>query len=1160
MNLQPVQTVKCIFANDGPGATKKTVTVPAIIQKQSGYQLTDFGGVENDTETIFCRSPPWVEATVRVHLELDGVLAVNHLTFSYYRSKMTRIAPRRLAVHSESMIFIYGHEFQNVAKPRCRFRSKRNFNGRVQNTRIVEATYHSRNLVTCRAPSRVALPPTKLQKNNWLDPHVESTSPWYEQVDVNTKTWDSFCLKTDGLKNHASLAYHRSHLLYEDVTIESWVNWDKIIDGAALLWFGLVDPKLQARFMYGVFFRKRSMNVTREEVMNMTSGMKSNVTRLEDVADIEIGHTANRPGYTGWYAGKYNLTWPLQDSPANLTKTFHVGLMQNCFHHLAAVRSFVDRTWTLYVNGSFIGSFSYGNVTNVTAPAMGVRYNATRYKERLYSFFTEYDPKQYWKVENYLAEYKGREQELFTYLYNLYPAAAATLNDANGNPLKDVHGNTAKGIYPDNLLRQDATEESGTWSDQLNTQILHDDPDHKGQAHLRGMDINAGGTDPRTRTSPFACDPRIHGVDVCILPWGATAHRTVPTITVAKGAWKYQIHSGKIDELRLWRTARTQAEIQANMDIELAGNELGLAAYYNFNEGEGVMAYDSSVTTTSPDENQNNLHLLGNPATMWQYSNMIPSFTDSATYCPHCSILYTPVPQTQAPDFRYEPETMPFGIEPSIGPILGGTIITIRGRGFVNSDLLWSRWQGIAPLQGGQGQGTGFIKPEFISSKEVRLISPPHARLGLTDIFFTNDGENFNLDPVQFKYSDILPVIHSISVEPGPLVGHPGSYCAVRTPLTGGTTITIHGENFLQMDNSKMGYFRMGEMPMIPIHKRIDDNTILIKTPSLHTRFWGDPQFNNPDGSSNVFPDAFVMPRPYGRADPYSYGGDEALSKAIYGMDDRYDPWGSGMPFDCSRDAPGSRCYRPVFTLRLTLDEGRHWSYLPQYTTMYHNNSENTWGVLTNRSNCVFYSDLIVSPDGDDDLGEGTYTRPFKSLLKAAEWAHGENDRIHLFAATRPTSELQQLMMLPKKLTIIQDPPLRTDQSAGVGGRGRRLCKCKDAAGTSGNPLPGKTLCECEHETSQSYFQDSQADSGASDYDEMARSTRDYTAGTANMGAYFVANGGHDHQLIENDRGLTGGVQVDLPDSIAHGDYMGAVDSDSDPSSEGMSSGFQGQA
>ena len=37
---------------------------------------------------------------------------------------------------------------------------------------------------------------------------------------------------------------------------------------------------------------------------------------------------------------------------------------------------------------------------------------------------------------------------------------------------------------------------------------------------------------------------------------------------------------GKIDEVRMWSVARTQDEIQANMNKTLVGNETGLVAYY----------------------------------------------------------------------------------------------------------------------------------------------------------------------------------------------------------------------------------------------------------------------------------------------------------------------------------------------------------------------------------------------------------------------------------------------------------------------------------------------------------------------------------------------------------------------------------------------------
>jgi len=52
---------------------------------------------------------------------------------------------------------------------------------------------------------------------------------------------------------------------------------------------------------------------------------------------------------------------------------------------------------------------------------------------------------------------------------------------------------------------------------------------------------------------------------------------------------------GIIDEVRVWNTARTQEEIQANMNTQLMGNEFGLVGYWKFNEGTGTVARDASV-------------------------------------------------------------------------------------------------------------------------------------------------------------------------------------------------------------------------------------------------------------------------------------------------------------------------------------------------------------------------------------------------------------------------------------------------------------------------------------------------------------------------------------------------------------------------------------
>jgi len=68
-------------------------------------------------------------------------------------------------------------------------------------------------------------------------------------------------------------------------------------------------------------------------------------------------------------------------------------------------------------------------------------------------------------------------------------------------------------------------------------------------------------------------------------------------------AVKYQIQGGNgefvnaiHDEVRIWNIARTQTEIQNNMNKELNVNETGLVAYYKMNEGSGTTLTDSAGT------------------------------------------------------------------------------------------------------------------------------------------------------------------------------------------------------------------------------------------------------------------------------------------------------------------------------------------------------------------------------------------------------------------------------------------------------------------------------------------------------------------------------------------------------------------------------------
>ncbi len=53
-----------------------------------------------------------------------------------------------------------------------------------------------------------------------------------------------------------------------------------------------------------------------------------------------------------------------------------------------------------------------------------------------------------------------------------------------------------------------------------------------------------------------------------------------------------EFFKGKIDEVRIWNTARTQIEILTTMNKPLAGDETGLAAYYNFDQLSGAVLPD----------------------------------------------------------------------------------------------------------------------------------------------------------------------------------------------------------------------------------------------------------------------------------------------------------------------------------------------------------------------------------------------------------------------------------------------------------------------------------------------------------------------------------------------------------------------------------------
>jgi len=63
---------------------------------------------------------------------------------------------------------------------------------------------------------------------------------------------------------------------------------------------------------------------------------------------------------------------------------------------------------------------------------------------------------------------------------------------------------------------------------------------------------------------------------------------------------------GLIDEVRLWDTTRTQAQISEHKDMILEGDESGLTAYYDFQEGTGSVANDGQTQSNNDGSIKNN--------------------------------------------------------------------------------------------------------------------------------------------------------------------------------------------------------------------------------------------------------------------------------------------------------------------------------------------------------------------------------------------------------------------------------------------------------------------------------------------------------------------------------------------------------------------------
>ena len=75
---------------------------------------------------------------------------------------------------------------------------------------------------------------------------------------------------------------------------------------------------------------------------------------------------------------------------------------------------------------------------------------------------------------------------------------------------------------------------------------------------------------------------------------GLTSTRSAVYPSAEFGTGAYGKFKGKLKDIRIWNYARTQAEIQADMNKTLTGTETGLIGYWKMNEGQGTIINDSS--------------------------------------------------------------------------------------------------------------------------------------------------------------------------------------------------------------------------------------------------------------------------------------------------------------------------------------------------------------------------------------------------------------------------------------------------------------------------------------------------------------------------------------------------------------------------------------
>lgn len=115
----------------------------------------------------------------------------------------------------------------------------------------------------------------------------------------------------------------------------------------------------------------------------------------------------------------------------------------------------------------------------------------------------------------------------------------------------------------------------------------------------------------------------VRNIETSTLSWyinGVFIRRWTAIYSGAQSAYDLILghaYDGELDEVRIWNTARTVTEIINNKDLTLTGAESGLVAYYNMNNGHGLVLEDLSPN------NLDGILVNMDSTTVWKHNSII---------------------------------------------------------------------------------------------------------------------------------------------------------------------------------------------------------------------------------------------------------------------------------------------------------------------------------------------------------------------------------------------------------------------------------------------------------------------------------------------------------------------------------------------------------